>query len=51
MARTKKLQIRLTEHEYKTLEKYAELKGVGMSEVLRDYIKALPQPKMEDPSE
>ena len=50
MAREKKLQIRLTQQEYETLEKYAESKGVGMSEVLRDYIKTLPIPNQGDPS-
>lgn len=49
MARIKKIQIRLTEQEYKALEKYARSKGIGMSEVLRDYIKTLPQSSQGDP--
>mgnify|MGYP000899022731 CR=1 FL=1 len=47
MARTRKLQIRLTEQEFETLERYAALKSVGMSEIIRDYVKTLMPPSQE----
>jgi hypothetical protein len=44
MARTKRLQLLLSELEYETLKTYAQSKQVPMSEVLRDYIKTLKKP-------
>ena len=41
MARTKKLQIRLSEKEYNALESYSKENGIGMSEIVRDFIKSL----------
>ena len=39
MARTKGLQLLLSEEEYSLLKVFAESKQIPMSEVLRDYIK------------
>lgn len=47
MARTRKLQIRLTEQEFAVLEQYAASKSVGMSEIIRDYVKTLMPPSPE----
>lgn len=41
MARNKKLQIRLSDNEYKILDNYSKSTGIGMSEIVRDYIKSL----------
>lgn len=41
MARTKRLQLLLSNLEYETLKNYAKSKQIPMSEVLRDYIKTL----------
>ncbi len=41
MARTKRLQLLLSEQEFESLKKYAESKQLSVSEVLRDYIKSL----------
>ncbi len=41
MARTKRLQLLLTEQEFESLKKYAESKNLSVSEILRDYIKSL----------
>jgi hypothetical protein len=45
MARDKRLEIRLTEEDYRKLEAYANQKDISMAQVLRDYIKRLPRPK------
>ncbi|BAZ26633.1 CopG domain protein DNA-binding domain protein [Kalymmatonema gypsitolerans NIES-4073] len=45
MAREKKMQFYLSQLEYSKLQDYAEDKQISMAEVLRDYIKTLPQPK------
>ncbi len=45
MARGKKMQFYLSEQEYILLQEYAEDKQISMAEVLRDYIKTLPQLK------
>ncbi|CCQ53407.1 hypothetical protein CWATWH8502_3602 [Crocosphaera watsonii WH 8502] len=44
MARTKRLQLLLSELEYETLKSYAQSQQIPMSEVLRDYIKTLEKP-------
>ena len=41
MARTKRLQLLLSEEEYEALNAFAKSKQIPMSEVLRDYIKSL----------
>ena len=43
MTRDKKLVIRLTEIELEKLQAYADHKGVGMSHIIRDYIRRLPK--------
>ncbi|BAZ24635.1 CopG domain protein DNA-binding domain protein [Kalymmatonema gypsitolerans NIES-4073] len=45
MARQKKMQFYLSQLEYTQLQEYADEKEISMAEVLRDYIKTLPQPK------
>jgi antitoxin component of RelBE/YafQ-DinJ toxin-antitoxin module len=42
MKRNQTVLIRLTDKEKEKLKKYAENLGVSMSEVIQDYIKALP---------
>jgi len=42
MARTEKVIVRLTKQEKERIENYAKYLGVSMSEVIQDYIKALP---------
>ena len=42
MSKDKRLEIRLSEEDYRKLEKYAESKDVSMAQVLRQYIKRLP---------
>ena len=44
MARTKRLQLLLSEQEYAALQTYAKSRQIPMSEVLRDYIKTLQSP-------
>lgn len=44
MARTKRLQLLLSEQEFEALKKYAESKQISVSEALRDYIKTLLNP-------
>lgn len=44
MARTKRLQLLLTEMEFEVLKNYAQSKQLSVSEVLRDYIKTLEKP-------
>ena len=39
--RKKRLQVVLSESEMEVFRKYAESKGVAMSEILRDYIKSV----------
>ena len=43
MARTEKVIVRLTKKEKEKIEKYAKYLDVSMSEVIQDYIKALPE--------
>ena len=45
MARTKRIQLNVNELEYQRLKAYAESVDLSMSEVLRDYIKSLPDVK------
>jgi hypothetical protein len=45
MSRDRRLEIRLTEAEYNKLEAYAHQKDISMAQVLREYIKRLPNPK------
>ena len=42
MARTLQVIVRLNPREKQKLKDYAESMGVSMSEVIQDYIKALP---------
>jgi hypothetical protein len=42
MTRNKRLEIKLSEQEYAKLQKESNRKGVSMSEVLRDFVKSLP---------
>lgn len=44
MARSYKLQVRLTDQERKRLEFEAKTRAVSMSEVVKDFIKQLPEP-------
>jgi hypothetical protein len=39
--RKRRVQVVLSDSEYEKFQKYAELKGIAMSEILRDYIKNL----------
>ena len=41
MTRDNTVRVRLTDEELQALKKYAESKGVSMSEVLRDFVKSL----------
>ena len=45
MSRERKIQFNVNEKEYERLKSYAELEGLSMAEVLRDYIKTLTPPK------
>ena len=45
--RSEQLKVRLTKEEMKRLEAYAESKGYSKSEIIRDYIKRLPKPKLD----
>lgn len=45
MTRDRRLEIRLSEEDYRKLESYANQKDVSMAQVLREYIKRLPRPK------
>ena len=45
MARTERVLVRLTTHEKTKLQAHAEKLGVSMSEIIQDWIKALPEPK------
>lgn len=40
--RLKRVEIRLNDAEYQKVERFAMEKGMPMAEVLRDYIKSLP---------
>nr|ADN13712.1 hypothetical protein Cyan7822_1724 [Gloeothece verrucosa PCC 7822] len=51
MSRTKRLQMLLSDLEYKTLNDYALLRQMSMSEILRDYIKSLSTYKNIDGTE
>ncbi|AFZ12771.1 hypothetical protein Cri9333_1888 [Crinalium epipsammum PCC 9333] len=42
MTREKTLRVRLDEKEWEKLQVYADSKGVGMSHIIRDYIRRLP---------
>lgn len=42
MARDKRIQVRLNNQEWEKLYAEAQRREMGMSEVLRDYIKKLP---------
>lgn len=45
MTRDKRLEIRLSEENYRKLESYANQKDISMAQVLREYIKRLPRTK------
>ena len=47
MARSKRLQLIVSEKEYSKLKTYAESQELSMSEILRDYIKSLPDTPTE----
>lgn len=38
------LRVRLSDQEKQKLQKEADRKGISMSEVIRDYVKQLPDP-------
>jgi predicted CopG family antitoxin len=42
MARKKRLNIWLNDQEYEKLKKFAKSKDLSMSELLRDFVKSLP---------
>lgn len=42
------LQIRLTQHELEKLEAFANKKGITQSQVIRDYIRRLPNPPKDN---
>jgi predicted DNA-binding protein len=44
MAKEKRLQIRLSNEDFAKLDAYAKQKDVSMAQILREYIKRLPQP-------
>ena len=46
MARSRMLQVRLSDKEFDILEEYAKQQNISMPEVVRDYIKSL-KPKLE----
>lgn len=46
MSRPKVYNLRLSDEEWMKLMTYAESKQITPAEVLRDYIKRLPSPKM-----
>ncbi|MEW6496003.1 MAG: ribbon-helix-helix protein, CopG family [Cyanobacteriota bacterium] len=50
MSRTKLLQIRLSEYEFKQLQQEAEKQDVSMSDLVRKYISRLPKPTVKKPS-
>jgi predicted DNA-binding protein len=45
MTKEKRLQIRLSAEEYTKLAAYANRKDISMAQVLREYIKRLPNPQ------
>ena len=47
MARSKRLQLLLTEIEFEILKSYANSQQLSVSEVLRDYIKTLKKPSVK----
>jgi antitoxin component of RelBE/YafQ-DinJ toxin-antitoxin module len=50
MARKEYIQIRLTEKEKEKLDAIAEEEGVSKSEIIRDHIKSLPDPREGKPT-
>jgi len=50
MTRPKVYNLRLSDREWEKLQSYAESKQISASEVLRDYIKRLPNCAKEDKS-
>jgi hypothetical protein len=50
MARDKRIQVRLNNQEWEKLYAEAQRREMGMSEVLRDYIKNLPSSNGETTS-
>lgn len=42
MIRQKRIVVRVNESEYLKIKTYAENKGLSISEVLRDFVKSLP---------
>ena len=45
MTRDKIFRVRLTQQEWDKLEKTAQTRGVSSAELIRDYIKRLPNPE------
>jgi predicted DNA binding CopG/RHH family protein len=50
VSREKRFNIRLTEYEFAKLKAEAERQGVTMAEIMRDYIRRLPEPEQEKQS-
>ena len=48
MARTCQIIVRLTEKEKQKLQAYSQDIGVSMSEIVQDWIKALPPPVVDN---
>ena len=51
MTREKTLRVRLDEKEWQKLQAYADSKAVGMSHIIRDYIRRLPQVMVKNQDE
>lgn len=51
LTKTKMLRIRLTEHEHSKLEAYAVGHGTTVSQVMREYIRRLPNLKPVEEAE
>ncbi len=47
MARTERVLVRLTTQEKAKLQAYADKLGVSMSEIIQDWINALPEPQKD----
>jgi len=48
MARNYQINMRLTAKELARLQAFAEAEGISRSEVIRDFIKTLPDPEKPD---
>ena len=50
MARDKIFRVRLTQQEWDKLENAAQRKGISSAQLIRDYIKRLPTPEIDNSS-